>query len=315
MLKSKLSEIIFPSFTLNASGINNEILKQLTKIADSKAGGVVFKSCSVELRKGNQNPKYIVKSSLIPGCTFNSMGLPNKGLTENLEYVKYLKNYTQKPLIMSIVGIIDPIAENQKMVGEFQKQDLLDFIEVNLSCPNIEGEGILGYDFESVKKIVNTLTKIEGRAKIGFKLPPYTDITQFQQISEILLNSKTAFVTSINTLPGLVVDPQKESVIIKPKNGQGGLGGDFIKPLALYNVRQLFEKIGSKIDIIGVGGIKNGQDAFEFLLAGASLVQIGTGFAHQGIEVFEKINMELEQILLQKNYKSTQEVKGKLKFL
>jgi dihydroorotate dehydrogenase (fumarate) len=313
--QTKFSGKNFSGFCLNASGVNNEIYKQLQKIADSGASSVMFKSCSIEPRKGNQAPKYIVKSPLIPGCTFNSMGLPNKGLEENLKYIQDLKEYTDKPLFISIVGIQDPLEEKIKLVEAIQKQGLADFIEVNLSCPNVEGEGILAYDFVQLPKYIKTLTEISGPVKVGFKLPPYTDVSQFSLVSKILLDSSTSFISSINTLPGLVIDPKKGSTVIKPKNGQGGLAGDYIKPIALYNVRQFFERVGDKIDIIGVGGVRSGSDAFEYLLAGASLVQVGTAFAHEGVGVFDKINFELAEILEEKGYSSILEARGKLRFL
>jgi dihydroorotate dehydrogenase (fumarate) len=315
MLATKIADVELQKFAFNASGINNEILKQLQKIAASDSAAVMFKSCTLEPRKGNENPKYIVKSDLIPGCTFNSMGLPNKGLEANLEFIKNLKETTHKPVIFSSVGIQNPLQENKEIITRVQEQGLVDLIEVNLSCPNIEGEGVLGYDFNSLEKMITDLSQIPGKAKIGFKLPPYTDISHFSKVSKILLNSQTAFITSINTLPGLVIDPVKGSTIIKPKEGQGGLGGIFLKPLALYNVRQFYQRLENKISIIGVGGIASGSDAFEFLLAGADAVQVGSGLAHYGLDVFEKIHLELEQILTEKGYKNLLEAKGKLKLL
>lgn len=315
MLSTQIANIKLDGYAFNASGINNEVLKQLEKIAQSDSAVVMFKSCSLEPRKGNPNPKYIVKSDLIPGCTFNSMGLPNKGIEANLEFIQELKKQTQKPICFSTVGLENPLQENLELVQKVQAQGLADLIEINLSCPNIEGEGILGYDFKSLKTMITELSQVQGSAKIGFKLPPYTDVTQFSQVAEILLNSKTSFITSINTLPGLVIDPKKASTVIKPKNGQGGLGGDFLKPLALYNVRQFYERLEGKISIIGVGGIKNGSDAFEFLLAGADSVQVGTGMAHEGLGVFEKIHTELSAILQENGFGSVGEAKGRLKFL
>jgi len=321
MLQTSVAGIKLPKYAFNACGINNQVLKQLQKIADSDSSAVMFKSCSIESRKGNDAPKYIVKSNLIPGCTFNGMGLPNDGVKKNLEYIQELKTYTQKPLIMSTVGIENPMQENLELVKSFQEQGLIDLIEVNLSCPNIElcaaakGQGVLGYDLESVEKIIKELSQIDGPAKVGLKLPPYTDIPQFVKVSEILLNSKIAFISSTNTLPGLVIDPVKQSTVIKPKQGQGGLGGDYIKPISLYNVRQFFERLKGKISIIGVGGIRSGNDAFEYLLAGADAVQIGTGFAQEGIGIFKKVHKELENILQEKGYSSIADAKGKLNFL
>jgi dihydroorotate dehydrogenase (fumarate) len=91
--------------------------------------------------------------------------------------------------------------------------------------------------------------------------------------------------------------------------------GDYIKPIALANVRTFYELLGNKISIFGVGGIKTGTDAFEFLLAGADAVQVATTFEKEGPGCFERINSELEEILRKKNYNSIKEVKGKLKHL
>ena len=326
-IQSKICNKNLEGFVFNASGINNEVLAQLQKIHNSGSAVVMLKSCTLEQRKGNLPPKYLVKSSLIPGCTFNSMGLPNKGIEQSLEYIDTLKKEAKKPIFVSTVGVEDPLKENQILITKIQKQGLADFIEVNLSCPNIEHSsnkttgktniktGVLAYDFESLEKMVTQLAKIQGPAKIGFKLPPYTDSSQFEIVSQILLGSKASFISSINTLPALVINPEKESVVIKPKKGQGGLGGDFIKPLALYNVHQFFERIGDTIDIIGVGGIRTGSDAFEYALAGAKCVQVGSAFAQEGVGIFSKIHTELKSILDQKGYQNIQEVIGKLKFL
>ena len=99
-IQSKICQKNLEGFVFNASGINNEVLTQLQKIHNSDSAVVMFKSCTLDQRKGNLPPKYLVKSSLIPGCTFNSMGLPNKGIEQNLEYISMLKKETEKPIIL-----------------------------------------------------------------------------------------------------------------------------------------------------------------------------------------------------------------------
>jgi len=315
MPKTKVAGLDFSGYAINASGINNQALSQLKKIADSPSAAVMLKSTTLEKRLGNPNPKYIVKSPLIPGCTFNSMGLPNDGIAKSLGYVEELKEYSQKPVIISISGL--SLDENVELFKQIQTHGKADAVEINLSCPNVIGKPIIGYDLEQIETTLKAISKIKGVVKLGLKLPPYLDVTMFDKVAKILLEYKdlVKFISTINTVSALVIDPKKESVIIKPKNGVGGLGGDFVKPIGLLNVRSFYERLNGEIAIIGVGGIRNGTDAFEYLLAGADSVQVGTAFAHEGIKVFEKIEIELKTILEEKGYQSIEEIKGGLKTL
>lgn len=101
--------------------------------------------------------------------------------------------------------------------------------------------------------------------------------------------------------------------MIKPKNGFGGLGGQYIKPTALANVRAFYTRLKPEIQIIGTGGIETGQDAFEHLLCGASMLQIGTALHKEGPEIFTRIRRELQEIMDKKGYQSIDEFRGKLK--
>jgi dihydroorotate dehydrogenase (fumarate) len=95
----------------------------------------------------------------------------------------------------------------------------------------------------------------------------------------------------------------------------GGLGGDFVKPLALGNVWNFYNRLQGKVDIVGVGGVRTGKDAFEFLLAGADAVQIGTTWAQEGIGSFQRISDEFDQIMSEHGYAEIKSAKGKLKTL
>ena len=314
MQQTNLAGIELSSFCFNASGINNEILKQLEKIASSGSSAILLKSATLEERTGNENPKYIVKSNLIPGSTLNSMGLPNKGIAENLEFIKSLKSSQPKPVIASISGF--STVENIQMLNQICTQNLVNLIEINLSCPNIGHKRLLGYEPEAVDKFLTETDKIETKIPFGIKLPPYLEEFYFDEISEIILKHKVGFITCTNTLGNaIVINSDTESVLIKPNYGRGGLAGDYLKPIALSNVNSFFRRLNGKISIVGVGGIRTGRDAFQYLLAGADCVQIGSGFAQEGISIFEKVNNELAQILKEKGYKSIFEAKGKLKFL
>jgi dihydroorotate dehydrogenase (fumarate) len=313
-LNTSIAGIPFAGYAYNACGVNDEILKQLEKLAESDSAAILLKSCSIEPRKGNENPKYIVKSNLIQGCTLNSMGLSNRGLDENLSYVDSLKKTSTKPVIASLTCF--STEEHLTLFKAFQDQNKADLIELNFSCPNVGAHGLIGYHPELVDEILTELRKSGGSIKFGIKLPPYFEEWYFDKISEILLKHEVAFISSINTLGNaLVIDAEKESTLIKPNFGRGGLGGDWIKPIALSNVNSFYRRLEGKISIVGVGGVRTGKDAFEFLLAGADSVQVGSAFAQEGYPIFDKIHSELGQILESKGYQSIQEAKGKLKFL
>lgn len=313
-LNTSIAGINLDGFAYNACGVNDEILKQLEKLSDSESAAILLKSCSIEPRKGNENPKYIVKSDLIPGCTLNSMGLSNRGLNENLDYVLSLKQTSEKPVFASLTCF--STEEHLTLFKAFQDQGQADLIELNFSCPNVGAHGLIGYHPELVDQILTELDKTEGGIKYGIKLPPYFEEWYFDQISQIVLKHNVGFITCINTLGNaLVIDAEKESTVIKPNFGRGGLGGDWIKPVALSNVNSFFRRLEGKISIVGVGGIRTGRDAFEFLLAGADAVQVGSAFAQESYPVFSKIHNELSNILDSKGYESVQNAKGKLKFI
>lgn len=149
---------------------------------------------------------------------------------------------------------------------------------------------------------------------LGVKLPPYFDIVHFDQAAAIFNKFPLAFVNSVNSIGnGLVIDD--ETVIIKPKNGFGGIGGDYIKPTALANVHAFYQRLNPSIQIIGTGGVKSGRDAFEHILCGASMVQIGTALQEEGPEIFTRITEELKQIMVEKGYQRLDDFRGKLHYL
>jgi dihydroorotate dehydrogenase (fumarate) len=124
------------------------------------------------------------------------------------------------------------------------------------------------------------------------------------------------FLSLINSVGnGLVVDPERETVVIKPKGGFGGLGGTLIKPVALANVRAFWKQFKGRLPIIGTGGVVSGTDIFEHLLCGATAVQIGTVLVEEGLGVFGRLQKELATVLEKKGYASPAACIGKLKEL
>ena len=304
---TQVAGVKFDSYICNASGPLDASFEELQALGESKSSAIMMKSCTIEPREGNPEPRYV----RLQYGAIQSMGLPNLGYKKYLEFVKDLKKYS-KPIIASVSGL--SLDDYVVMVKEFQKSDV-DLIEVNLSCPNIEGKPQVAYDFEQSEKILSAIKGL-GKKPLGLKLPPYNDFSFQKQMSELILKYDIKFITCINSIGNtLVIDPEKESTIIKPKKGFGGLSGEYIKPVALANVRAFYELLDGKVSIFGVGGVNTGSDAFEFLLAGADAVQVGTVFEKEGSKCFERINMELEEILLKKGYDSIESVKGNLKYL
>ncbi len=305
--QTKIAGIEFQSYICNASGPLDSTLEELEIIANSASSAIMMKSCTVQPRRGNDEPRYV----RLPLGSIQSMGLPNLGYKEYVKFTSRLKKYN-KPIIASVAGL--SVEDYQIMVGAFQKSDA-DLIEVNLSCPNLEGKPQVAYDFEQTEKVLSAISNL-GDKSLGLKLPPYYDLAHHKQMAEIIRKYKISFITCINSVGNtLIIDPELETPVIKPKKGFGGLCGDYIKPIALANVRAFYELLRDEVSIFGVGGIKSGTDAFEFLLAGADAVQVATIFEKEGPSCFERINLELEKILQRKGYNSIQEAKGKLKYL
>ncbi len=175
------------------------------------------------------------------------------------------------------------------------------------------GKPQLAYDFEATYETLKEVFSIFSKP-LGIKLPPYFDFAHFDQMADILNQFPLTYVNAINSVGnGLYIDTDKEAVVIKPKEGFGGIGGEYIKPTALANVRAFYTRLKPEIQIIGTGGIRTGQDAFEHLLCGASMLQIGTELHKEGPEIFSRITNELTQIMSEKGYASIDEFKGKLR--
>jgi len=305
--RTKAAGIEFNSCVFNASGPNDATLEELTTIAESMSSAIMMKSCTIDPRQGNEKPRYV----RLPLGSIQSMGLPNLGYKEYIGFAFELKKYN-KPIIASVAGLC--VDDYVQMVREFQQSEV-DLIEVNLSCPNLEGKPQAAYDLQQTENILNKIFKL-GEKPIGLKLPPYYDSAQYQQMAELIIRYNISFITCINSIGNtLIIDPETETPIIKAKRGFGGLCGEYIKPVALANVRSFYELLKGKVSIFGVGGVRSGTDVFEFLLAGADVVQIGTTFEKEGVSCFQRINEELLEIMRRKGYNSVQEVKGKLRYL
>ncbi|EGP4918990.1 TPA: dihydroorotate oxidase [Enterococcus faecium] len=309
-LETTFANHIFANPLMNASGVHCMTTQELDELAHSEAGAFITKSCTINERKGNPEPRYFD----VPLGSINSMGLPNLGFSYYLEYAlayeKVQENQNQ-PLFFSIAGM--SVQENLEMLEKIEKSGYNGITELNLSCPNVPGKPQLAYDFEATYETLKEVFSIFSKP-LGIKLPPYFDFAHFDQMADILNQFPLTYVNAINSVGnGLYIDTEQEAVVIKPKEGFGGIGGEYIKPTALANVRAFYTRLKPEIQIIGTGGIRTGQDAFEHLLCGASMLQIGTELHKEGPEIFSRIIKELTQIMSEKGYTSIDEFKGKLR--
>jgi dihydroorotate dehydrogenase (fumarate) len=298
----------FASPLFNASGVRCLDTIELDALLASASGSLVTKSCTREARTGNPEPRY----AATPLGSINSMGLPNKGYPYYLDYAK-AHDYGRKPLFMSVAGL--SLEDNIEMVAAIREAALPAIVELNLSCPNVPGKPQIAYDFDAMDRMLAAVSAEYDRP-FGVKMPPYFDIAHFDQAAEILNRyPAVAFVTCINSVGNaLVIDIESESVVIKPKDGFGGLGGDYVLPTALANVNAFHRRCPDK-RVIGCGGVRSGEHVFMHLLAGASLVQVGTALQEEGPGIFERLNAELAAVLARKGYASIDEARGRLKTL
>lgn len=295
---------------LNASGVSGSTAPELAAMVASTSGSLVTKSCTCAFRQGNPEPRIV--SFPTKGYSINSMGLPNQGFDFYLEFARM---HQGKPLFFSMAGM--SLEDNVEMATRLcpvatEKNVML---ELNLSCPNLANKPQVAYDFESVKKYLNAVSAVY-TAPFGVKLPPYFDIVHFDEIASILNSYPTVkFVTCVNSLGnGLMVDVESEQVLIKPKGGFGGIGGKWILPTALANVRALSERCPDKM-VIGCGGVSSGEEAFMHILCGATLVQIGTTLWDEGASAFARIEQELVAIMQKKGYTTLDQFRGKVKVI
>jgi len=294
---------------MNASGVHCMTIENLQELEKSDAGAYITKSCTLEKREGNPSPRYV---DLALG-SINSMGLPNLGFNYYLDYVLEVQQNQDTPIFFSIAGMSPE--ENLEMLDSIQKSAFSGITELNLSCPNVPGKPQLAYDFQATEQLLEKVFAFF-KKPLGVKLPPYFDLAHFDQMADILNKFPLTYVNSVNSVGNaLYIDTEEEAVVIKPKNGFGGLGGQYIKPTALANVRAFYTRLKPEIQIIGTGGIETGQDAFEHLLCGASMLQIGTALHKEGPEIFTRIRRELQEIMDKKGYQSIDEFRGKLKSL
>ncbi|MBU0482096.1 MAG: dihydroorotate dehydrogenase [Proteobacteria bacterium] len=264
-----------------------------------RLGGIIVKGISMEPRAGNPPPRIVETSSGM----LNAIGLENVGAEKfKSEKMPFLRE-TGASIIVNILG--DTVDEYRELACFLNDVDGLSGIEVNISCPNVKKGGVaFGTDPVMVKEVTAAVKKSTDLPVIIKLSPNVTDITNTAKAAE---ESGADAVSLINTLIGMAIDHRSR----KPKlaNIIGGLSGPAIKPIALRMVWQVAKTV--KIPVIGIGGIMCAEDAIEFLIAGATAVQVGTAnFVNPG--TCEEIIAGISQYIEDMNYSNVSELIGSL---
>ncbi|MBI4810891.1 MAG: dihydroorotate dehydrogenase [Ignavibacteriales bacterium] len=230
----------------------------------SRLGGIITKSLSLKPRIGNPPPRIVETASGM----LNSIGLANIGVEKFIsEKLPVLRKLDTK-IIVNIAG--STIGEYEEILLQLEQQDGIDGYEVNVSCPNVKEGGLsFGTECDTTAEITRRLRKLTSKTII-IKLTP--NVTRISDFARAVADEGADAVSLINTLVGMAVDIRSR----KPKLSTmtGGLSGPAIKPIALAKVYEVAKAVN--IPIIGIGGIMSANDAIEFLLVGATAVQIGT---------------------------------------
>ena len=283
--------------TMLASGILGQTGQSLLRIInEGGAGAVVTKSIGMEPREGHGSPCALE----LDNGLLNAMGLPNPGI-DAFEPEMKIALKGDAPIIGSIFA---DTGDKFSMLAARMEEFGAHAVELNLSCPHADKYGLdIGSDLEKVSDIV-------GQVKNAVKIPVFAKLSPMvPDIGQIALAVQEAGgdgLVAINTIKAMKIEPELGMPVLK--NKVGGLSGPAIKPAGIRAVYEIAGKV--EIPIIGVGGINTGMDALEYLMAGASAIQIGSGVHYRGIDVFRKVNQEIAEFMDRKGYSKLNDIIG-----
>jgi dihydroorotate dehydrogenase (NAD+) catalytic subunit len=295
-LATKICGLELANPTMLASGILGYTGLSMKSVIEAGAGAVVTKSLGLEPRKGYPNPTIVqVDCGLL-----NAMGLPNPGISHFGEELKDLKS-NGVPTIVSIYGFS---AEEFTKVAETAVKLGADALELNVSCPHVEKAGTeIGCDTGLLVEVVEKVKKRVDKP-VFVKLTP--NVVDIGEVARAAVEAGADAITAINTVKAMAIEIETGRPLLA--NKFGGLSGPAIKPIAVRCVYDVHRAVD--VPIIGCGGINSWHDAVEFMLAGASTVQIGTAIAYKGLEVFKSVAKGIDTYLKKKGYKNTKELVG-----
>jgi len=301
-LQQTLLGILFKNPLLTSAGKWSWHLPHVKEAIEEGAGGITLKSFSTIERKGHPDPTVIHTDHY----TLNAVGLPSEGFEAvKKEFGAFLKKKSV-PVILSIFGdTIERFAEAAEVFSTLK----VDAIELNISCPNVADDHGRPFSYlpataaAAVKAAKNAAPTMKYFAKLSPNVP---------NIPEIALACAEAGCdgfTLINTLgPGMAIDLKTRRPMLSNKTG--GVSGPAIKPVAVRCIADVYKATEGKLPIIGTGGVSSGADAIELMMAGASLIGIGTAILTEGYGIFGRVTKEMEKWCKGEGVKSIEELVG-----
>lgn len=279
-----------PSPIVLASGIWGTTVSLLERAAAEGCGAVTAKSCGPEPRRGHVNPSCIDWG----GGLLNAIGLANPGVEEEIGLLQEAKARLQPRGVAVIASIFAATAAEFGDVARRVVTANPDFIEVNISCPNVEdsfGEPFAANPSATAAVTASVIEAVSGSAvPVIIKLAP--NVPSVGRIAQAAVDAGADALCAINTMPGLILDASSGQPVLA--NRSGGISGPALKPIALKAVYDA-RKACPNTPIIGTGGVNNGQDAVEMLMAGATVVGVGSAIYHRGPDAISLIRAELQQ--------------------
>ena len=264
-----------------------------------KIGGIIVKGTTLHRREGNPYPRM----AETPMGMLNAVGLQNKGVDYFISEIYPQIKDIRTNMIVNVSGsAIEDYVQTAEKINELEN---IPAIELNISCPNVKQGGMaFGVTAKGASEVVKAVREVYKRTLIVKLSPNVTDITEIARAVE---GAGADSVSLINTLLGMAIDAEKRRPILSTITG--GMSGAAVKPIALRMVWQVSKAV--KIPVIGLGGIMNWKDAVEFLLAGASAIQIGTAnFIDPAITV--KVSEGINDYLDRHGFTSVKDIIGGL---
>lgn len=299
-LKISYCGVEFDNPFILPSGIITEIPEHKRAI-EAGVGGVTLKSLTFEKREGNPLPRvWKFDCGMI-----NSVGLRNAGIEKGTDEIKvFLRENENIPIIVSLFA-----TKIKEFLSLVEKVVSLNpgFIELNLSCPNVDDEfgKPLGMEKGAAGEIVRAVKKLTGKLPVLAKLSP--NVNDIADIAKSCEAEGADGIVAINTVgPGMIIDIGKKKPILGAK--KGGVSGPAILPVAVRCVYEIFEAV--KIPIIGMGGVTKWQDVVEIMMAGATLIGVGTATYFKGMKIYAQLKQELSEYLQKENIKNLRELVG-----
>jgi dihydroorotate dehydrogenase (NAD+) catalytic subunit len=281
---------------LLASGILGETGPSLLGVLEGGAAGVVTKSIGPEPRDGHPNPTV---TELGPSM-LNAMGLPNPGARAFREELEWLKGKATRPVIASVFGATpEEYAEVASHLAP-----LVEGVELNLSCPHAKGLGAeIGGDPELLEEVVRVVTAAVDVPVLAKLTPNTRDIAALARAAQ---RGGADGLTAINTLRAMAVNVEMGAPALA--NVYGGLSGEAVRPVGVRCVHEIASVVD--LPVVGVGGVGSARDALEYIMAGATAVQLGTAVKWEGPGIFSRISKELSAWLEANGHSSIRDVQG-----